>query len=461
MRARLPGALWRHFLSRVDIASVVVFRVAFGLLMVWEVWRYWSRGWIESLYTAPALHFPYPGFSWIGPWPGPGMEVHFAVLALLALGIALGAAYRACCVLFFFGFAYVFLLEQARYLNHFYLIGLLSLLLAFVPAHRSFSVDARLRPTLASDQIPAWSLDLLRTQLAIVYLFAAIAKVNGDWLHGWPLRIWLSERAETSWLGPLLELPLTALVASYTGFLFDLLVVPLLLWKPTRRYAFGGAVLFHLGNGYLFQIGIFPFLAIAATTLFLDPAWPRRFLARRGGEARIETPPPKALRFAWGWAGVAAIFFSLQLALPLRHGLYPGPVAWTEEGHAFSWRMKLRDKEGRCRFWVRDESTGETWWVDPRRHVAGWQYRRLCGNPAMIRHFVAYLAGTLRNTKPNARPAVGVDTRVSLNGRPPRRLLDPDANLVAWQGRLPFEALRSARPPIAATRWGFAAPKRQ
>ena len=60
---------------------------------------------------------------------------------------------------------------------------------------------------------------------------------------------------------------------SYGGLLFDLAVVPLLLWQRTRLATFVVAVIFHLCNALLFQfsIGIFPWVMIAATLMFFDP----------------------------------------------------------------------------------------------------------------------------------------------------------------------------------------------
>ena len=42
----------RIFLSErlsapVDAASLAFFRIAFGVMMLWEVWRYFSHGWID------------------------------------------------------------------------------------------------------------------------------------------------------------------------------------------------------------------------------------------------------------------------------------------------------------------------------------------------------------------------------------------------------------------------------
>jgi hypothetical protein len=129
--------------SPIDVASLVFFRVAFGALMLWEVGRYLGHGWIRRYFIEPEFHFTYLGFGWVRPWPDDWMFVHFWALGALAASIALGLLYRVSATLFFLGFTYVFLLEEARYLNHFYLISLVSLILIFVPAHRSASLDAR------------------------------------------------------------------------------------------------------------------------------------------------------------------------------------------------------------------------------------------------------------------------------------------------------------------------------
>ena len=80
----------------------------------------------------------------------------------------------------------------------------------------------------------------------------------------------------TPLIGPLLETEGAVFFFSYGGMLFDLLIVPALLWSRTRPFAFVFCIFFHVTNKMLFDIGIFPFLAIAATTIFFSPDWPRR-----------------------------------------------------------------------------------------------------------------------------------------------------------------------------------------
>jgi len=133
---------WDRLFAPIDIASLVFFRIAFGILMLIEVIRFFAYNWIFASYIEPEFFFTYYGFEWITPWPGDLMYVHFIVLGILAIFVLVGFQYRVSMALFFLGFTYVFLLDQAYYLNHFYLISLISFMMIFVPSHRAFSIDA-------------------------------------------------------------------------------------------------------------------------------------------------------------------------------------------------------------------------------------------------------------------------------------------------------------------------------
>src|SRR5215510_13280909 len=110
----------------VDLASLAAFRIMFGLLMAAAMIRFMARGWVTELYTKPLFHFSYPGFEWVRTLPDGCMHTLFVVLTLLALGVAIGFCYRACIALFFLGFTYIELIDQTLYLNHYYLVSLLS-----------------------------------------------------------------------------------------------------------------------------------------------------------------------------------------------------------------------------------------------------------------------------------------------------------------------------------------------
>ncbi len=47
--------------KRVDIASLVFFRVVFGLLVAYQTTEYFRRDWIDFYFVEPAFHFTYPG----------------------------------------------------------------------------------------------------------------------------------------------------------------------------------------------------------------------------------------------------------------------------------------------------------------------------------------------------------------------------------------------------------------
>lgn len=416
--ATTPGRIWGRLLGRlfapVDIASLAFFRVAFGVIMLWEVWRYYEYSWIGAYYIEPVFHFSYYGFGWVEPWPGVGMYLHFLAIGMLAGCVMLGLFYRVSAALLFLSLSYVFLLEQTLYLNHFYLVYLISGLLIFIPAHRSFSLDALRRPEIRSQTVRAWTLWILAAQIAIVYFYGGIAKLNGDWLRGEPMRMWLATSTEFPLIGSFFTREWAPYLFSYGGLSFDLMIVPLLLWRRTRILAFVAAAGFHLTNAELFQIGIFPWLAIAATTLFLSPSWPRLLFsclripmqssnAREvTSEARLEEWSAEPFELSGSYKrqyaalALLGLFLATQLLVPLRHHVYPGDVNWTEEGHRFSWHMKLRDVQADATFYATDPATGSSWELDPERYLAGWQASRMAPSPDMALQFSHYVAEAYR-----------------------------------------------------------------
>lgn len=425
---------WQRLFQPTDIASVALFRILFGAAMVEEAVRYYMMGWIGEYFINPEFHFTYYGFDWAKPWPGNGMYVHFAVMGLSALGVMLGAWYRICAVVLFITFTHVFLIDQAYYLNHFYLICLLAFLMIFIPAHRALSVDAWRRPALRSNDLPAWCLWLLLAQLSIVYFYAGIAKLNGDWLHGEPMRTWLGERTHIPVLGQFFTEEWCILLFNYGGLAFDLFIVPLLLWKRTRVFAFMWAIAFHLLNFILFNIGIFPWLMIAATLLYFRPDWPRVVFRWRRDVTISDWRAPRWPR--WIVAAVSA-YVVFQLLIPLRHFLYRGSVHWTEEGHRFAWHMKLRDKQGTARFYVRDPVRGNTWQVHPRLYLTQRQTTKMAVRPDMVLQMAHHIArDQARRRNISHRLEVRAHVMASLHGRPSQLLVDPTVDLAAQKRSL-------------------------
>lgn len=448
-----PGQLLRRWgaqlLQPEDGASIAAFRVMFGALMVWEVVRYFTLDRIERYYIEPSFHFTYPFFDFLNPWPGVGMYFHFAAMGILALFIAAGLFYRVAASLFFLLFTYVFLLDKAFYLNHFYLILLISFLLIIIPAHRAASLDRLLFFRSQPPLVPRWSILLLRAQVFILYFYAGLAKLNPDWLQGEPIRMWLAARTDFPLIGSLFTEEWIVLLFAYGALLFDLAIGFLLVWKPSRPLAIALAGAFHFMNAKLFQIGIFPYLGFAATLIFAEPDWPRRMYS---GLKSIVTQPrvspsSASRRFSTGatgywqttgsatWAVLAIghLYLLSQLLIPLRHFLYPGNVSWTEEGHRFSWQMKLRDKEATLRVFVTDPRSGETYEVSPAVDLSAKQLDEMSTRPDMVLQYAHYLAERL-TVQSGARPIIRVDHQVSLNGRPYQTVIDPAVDLAAISG---------------------------
>ena len=446
-KANLWRRAWAALFEPVDISFLVFFRILFGGIMLWEVYRYFANGWITRYFVQPAINFTYYGFSWVKPWPGRGMYIHYFVLGAAAACVMLGLFYRIAAPVFFLAFTYTFLLDQTRYLNHFYLVCLVSFLMCFLPAERAVSVDALLRRKIRSDVVPAWTLWLLRAQIGIPFFFGGIAKLNRDWIHGGePMRIWLRPLTKMPGVGHVFAADWVVYSFVYGGLLLDLLVVPLLLWRRTRLVAFAAAVMFNLMNAVIFDIGIFPWLMLGALFIFFPPDLPRRFARAfmSPGEEFVNedrsqakaAPETSVTRNRWPSltfsqkiaAGVLAVFFVIQLVLPLRHYVYPGDVNWTEEGHNFAWHMKLRTKDGEGVFTVTHPATGQTWTINPKDYLETHQVTKMTTKPDLLVQFAHYLAEEKRregydNVEVRAR------VMVSLNGRQPQLFIDPNVDL--------------------------------
>lgn len=426
----------RRLFEPVDIASVAFFRICFGFLMCWHTLEYLTSGRLQRQYLAPVFFFKFPGFEWVRPWPSQeALRYWFIALAILAVLVAVGFLYRIVSALFFVGITYVFLLDTALYQNHPYLICLLAFLMILVPAHRAFSIDALRRRDLRTETIPAWALWLLRFQIAIPYTYGGIAKLNYDWMvRAEPMRTWFQDGQEGPLKAAFLKEEWAAYALSWGGVAYDLLIVPLLLWRRTRIPAFLLSLVFHLANSQLFTIGIFPWLMIAATLLFFPPDWPRRlklFGARRPGQTAAKAGSTPKRGVPWRvTAAFLAVWAAFQLLFPFRHFLVPGNVDWTEEAHRFSWRMKLRDKRGDLRFVAINPAEGKAYPLDGVESVlTNLQRRMMIHDPDMIRQFAHFVGDGLRKTGYPVQ--VRAITSISLNGRPAQLLVDPEVDLAS------------------------------
>jgi vitamin K-dependent gamma-carboxylase len=322
----------KYLTKPVNSASLALFRIAFGTLMAVACVRFFAHGWIKEFFIDPKFHFTYWGFEWVRPWPGVGMYVHFAVMGIAALGIALGLFYRLCMPVFFVTFTYAELIDKTFYLNHYYFVSIVSLLMCFMPLSRRWSLDAW-RVGEKNNTVPAWCLNTLRAQVGVVYFFAGVAKLKPDWLvHGQPLKIWLAARADMPIIGTVFNWPYAAEVASLAGAVFDLSIVFLLLFRKSRPLAFVAVVVFHGLTGLLFNIGLFPWVMIGGASLFFAPDWPLQHATEP-----VHTTGALTLKQRLGFTALAC-HFAVQFLFPLRHHLYNGNMCWSK---AFALRGTL------------------------------------------------------------------------------------------------------------------------
>lgn len=411
----------------VDIAWLAAFRVLLGVIVAWSAARFLIYGWVDQFFGSPTYFFPFYGAEFIGALPVFWMHVVFVALVLLGLCIAAGAMTRAATVGAFALFTYVELIDVTNYLNHYYLVSLLLGILCFLPAGAAWSVDARLWPEKQRASVPKWMHSLLRFQVACVYFWAGLAKLGSDWLlHAQPLNIWLLARQDTPLLGTFFDSWHTALAMSWGGFLFDTTIWAFLLWPRTRRIAYVVAIGFHVTTGMLFNIGMFPIIMLAAATVFFDPGWPVR-IVKRAVSQDLTTPPRQPLRGAG--AILIGCFCCFQLLFPARHFLYPGEVLWTEEGMRWSWKVMVREKNGAIMYRVRWRGRARDTLVPPTRYLTNQQAREFSGQPDMILR-LAHHIGQDFSSRGHEDVEVRVDANVSLNGRPPRPMIDPDADLM-------------------------------
>ncbi|MEM6297833.1 MAG: HTTM domain-containing protein [Bacteroidota bacterium] len=466
--------LFAYLEQPVSIAPLVTFRIAFGLVMLFSTLRYIWMGWVDTQLVEPILHFSYYSFDWIQPLSRTGMYAIFFVMAITCIGIALGAFYRVSTVLFFLCFTYVELIDITYYLNHYYFVSIVAFLLILVPANRYFSFDTLRNPSLTQKSVSRWCILIFKLQIAIVYTYAGLAKINHDWLfRALPLKIWLPAKTSLPLIGWIFKYELTAYLFSWMGMLFDTFIILFLVIRKTRILAYLAVVFFHAMTGILFQIGVFPLVMILVVTIFFSSEWHERWMRKvsshwqglrpltglfsrpknsiptpsRMNKTPVETPH-------WGVLGNKVIapflllFFLFQLLFPWRYLLYvDNNLFWTEEGYRFSWRVMLMEKAGTATFYVKDGKTGREGAVRNSDFLNPHQEKQMPMQPDLILQYAHYLKDHYTQ-QGMQNPSVRAEAWVTLNGLPAQLLVDPTVDLTQKTDRwTPKDWILPLKPP--------------
>jgi hypothetical protein len=423
--------------EQIPAHSLAFFRVAFGLVMFYGVSRTIARGWVDTLFVKPQFFFTYYNFEFVKPLPEAGMYAFFAAMVLCALLVIIGWHYRFAIASFFLLFSYVELIDKTNYLNHYFLVTLVTFLMIWLPMNSSYSIDAARKPWIKRMEVPRWMLAALLAQVGFVYFFGGIAKIKYDWLfEAQPLRIWLAANSGILVIGPMLNEKWVAFAFSWFAMLFDLSIAFVLCSKRLRPYGYAVLLTFHFLTAQFFRIGMFPYIMSVSALGFFSSQFHKVVLDKLSAIGKLLIGPirpigpigpmwkPRKSYLQWG----IAVFLGIQALLPFRYLLYPGKALWTEEAYRWSWNIMLIEKAGHAEFTVVDKQTGEKWLETPHTYLTMQQEKQMSMQPDMILQFAHHLED-LAKQKGHEDVAVYADTYVTLNGKPGRTLIDPSVDL--------------------------------
>lgn len=411
--------------TQISAAPLISFRLIFGALMIFSTLRFLYLGWIEDHYIDPIFHFKFWGFEWIEPFSKTGLYAVHVLLIISAIVIMFfrGIIYRIGAITLFLTFTYTELIDLTYYLNHYYFVSLICLLLIFLPAHTSPFAP------LYQQKVNRSAVFILKFQIAILYIYAGLAKINYDWLiEALPLKIWLPANDKLPIIGSIFTWDITPYLFSWIGMLFDTFIIFFLIYKPTRLLAYLAVIIFHSLTGILFQIGVFPLVMIGIVTIFFSVEWHKKFIRLFIPERKINTTPtpiPQRNFFNFLLAG----YLLFQLLFPWRYLLYEGNLFWSEEGYRFSWRVMLMEKAGTATFYVKDTESGREGIVNNGEFLNAHQEKQMAMQPDMILQYAHFL-GQHYEKKGVHKPEVRAEVFVTLNARPSRLLIDPKRNLL-------------------------------
>ena len=411
--------------QHIDNSALIVFRIIFGLLCFLESVGAIFTGWVKRTLIDPQFTFSFIGFEWLQPLPGNWMYAYYIVMGVFALMVMLGYKYRLSIIAFTVLWLATYLMQKSSYNNHYYLLFLLSSIMIFLPANRYLSLDVKLNPKSIRYSMPKWCGLVFVLQMFIVYTYASIAKLYPGWLDTSALEVILKGKQNYFLIGDVLQNKTLHYILAYGGILFDGLIIPLLLFKPTRKGAFIISIFFHLFNSVIFQIGIFPYMSLAFSLFFFEPKTIHElFLRKKAFYDKNEITIPKQSLLI---ISVFVIYFCVQISLPLRHHFIKDNVLWTEEGHRLSWRMMLRTKHGYASYKVVDKKSGSEIPIDLKNYLTEKQIRGVNTKPDMIWQFSQHLKKHLERNGQNV--SIFADVNISVNGKPYKALINSEVDL--------------------------------
>jgi len=356
----------------------------------------------------------YPNLSFIEAYSIPFIYTLKYISIFSALLLALGILSRISALLFALSFGYLFLIDMSWYNNHYYLWCLMAFMFAIVDTNHSISIIDVIKGD-SEMEISDTAIQSFKWLISIVYLYAALVKINPDWLQGYPATIWFENR---NYARP----NLFGLIISYTGLFYDLLM-PIMLWYFARKWwIIIPYFLFHFINSFMFNIGMFPFIMMVAWLLFsvknLKPF------------SKFKFESAKQI-FAYKYINsILFVFFVFHVVFPLRYWMYDGRTSWHRQGYYFSWRMMLDNYHLHdFRFKVVLPSMKNEYAIDFDRIMTYRQFENIYNDSYALWYVAQVLAKDAKQKYKEQNPQVYCTSIISLNQHLPKALLDSTKNL--------------------------------
>ena len=423
----------QYFFKPIDNSQIVLFRMLFGLLMVIESFGAIATGWVKKTLIDPLFTFSFFGFEWLQPLPGNGMYFYFILMGIVSLMVMLGYRYKLNILALALLWSGAYFMQKTSYNNHYYLVMLLTWGMVFMNPHRYASLDVR-RTKTDIHFCPNWNRLFFIILLLLVFTYGAVAKFYPGWWSGDFIKNSFSHKTNYWLIGPLLGKEWFQQFITFSGMIFDAMIIPLLIWKRTRSLAFIGLVIFNIFNCAIFQIGIFPFTVIALTVFFFETEtiqklfFPKKQYAH-APHLNLQKQNNNIFTFS-----ILIAFFIIQFTLPLRHHFIPGDVNWREEGHRMSWRMMLRTKRGTINLEAVNPKTQERFLIKKEDYLTKDQMKELGTKPDFLFQFVQRLKKEYTKKGMADIEIYCKMSRVSLNRNKAKPLFKSDVDLakVTW-----------------------------
>lgn len=221
-------SLFQIVTRQTDSRPVAIVRMLVGLAAIGFALEAWVN--IGRVLSPQVVDMPY--VAWYPSLPVAMLPLFIGLWLCAALAFALGLGTRLCGVILTLSMAYTLFLDQQLYSNHLYLATLVVLLLTIAKSGARFSLDARWLG--GRDLILEWPILLLKIQISIVYFYAALLKVNPQYLSGamlasfWPFNELAAQPGRWS---SIQILPFLAVISILTE-----LFLAVALWVPRLRW---------------------------------------------------------------------------------------------------------------------------------------------------------------------------------------------------------------------------------